>query len=120
MRKPKTITFSLTMWGVLALLLLATALLLIQVNAEPLSSGVVEVKIDNFSFAPGTLTIPAGTSVTWTNRDDTPHVVISEDSAFKSKVLESDDKFTYTFRKPGTFSYSCSIHPRMTGKVVVQ
>ncbi len=79
-----------------------------------------EVKIDNFSFGPGTLTVPVGTTVTWTNRDDIPHTVVSTDSVFKSKVLDTDEKFSYTFGKAGTFPYFCSIHPKMTGKVIVQ
>jgi plastocyanin len=79
-----------------------------------------EVKIDNFSFGPGTLTIPVGTTATWTNRDDIPHTVVSTDGVFKSKVLDTDEKFTYTFSKTGTFPYFCSIHPKMTGKVIVQ
>jgi plastocyanin len=64
--------------------------------------------------------VAVGTTVTWTNRDDTPHTVVSTDSMFKSKVLDTDEKFAYTFAKPGTFPYFCSIHPKMTGKVVVQ
>jgi len=80
----------------------------------------VAVKIDNFSFSPATVTVPAGTTVRWTNHDDIPHTVVSEDKTFKSKVLDTDEQFTYTFTKPGTYSYFCSIHPRMTGKVVVQ
>jgi plastocyanin len=79
-----------------------------------------EVKIDNFSFGPAALTVAAGTTVTWTNRDDIPHTVVSEDSVFKSKVLDTDEKFSYTFTKPGTYGYFCSVHPKMTGKVVVQ
>jgi len=78
------------------------------------------VKIDNFSFSPATITVPAGTTVRWTNRDDIPHTVVSEDKTFKSKVLDTDEQFTYTFTKPGTYSYFCSIHPKMTAKVVVQ
>src|SRR6266404_4399900 len=80
----------------------------------------VEVKIDNFSFGPATLTVAAGTTVTWTNRDDIPHTVVSDDKVFKSKVLDTDEKFSFTFTKPGTYGYFCSIHPKMTGKVVVQ
>src|SRR5208283_5098648 len=80
----------------------------------------VAVKIDNFSFSPATVTVPVGTTVRWTNRDDIPHTVVSEDKTFKSKVLDTDEQFTYTFTKPGTYSYFCSIHPKMTGKVVVQ
>jgi len=79
-----------------------------------------EVKIDNFSFGPAALTVPVGTAVTWTNRDDIPHTVVSTDGIFKSKVLDTDEKFTYTFSKAGTYPYFCSIHPKMTGKVIVQ
>ena len=80
----------------------------------------VEVKIDNFSFTPTTLTVKAGTQITWTNGDDIPHTVVSDDQSFKSKVLDTDEKFTFTASKPGTYSYFCSIHPKMTGKVVVE
>jgi plastocyanin len=79
-----------------------------------------EVKIDNFSFGPATVTVAAGTTVTWTNRDDIPHTVVSDDKVFKSKVMDTDEKFSFTFAKPGTYSYFCSVHPKMTGKVVVQ
>lgn len=82
----------------------------------------MEVKIDNFSFGPVTLTVPVGTTVTWTNRDDIPHTVVSTDDqkTFKSKVLDTDEKFSFTFGKAGTYPYFCSIHPKMTGKVIVQ
>ena len=79
-----------------------------------------EVKIDNFSFGPGELAVSVGSTVTWTNRDDIPHTVVSTDGVFKSKVMDTDEKFSFTFTKPGTFPYFCSIHPKMTGKVVVQ
>jgi plastocyanin len=80
----------------------------------------VEVKIDNFVFAPNTVTVPVGTTLHWTNRDDIPHNVVSEDKSFKSKVMDTDESFSYTFTKPGTYTYFCSIHPKMAGKVVVQ
>jgi plastocyanin len=80
----------------------------------------VEVKIDNFSFGPAELTVSAGTTVTWTNRDDIPHTVVSTDKVFKSKVLDTDEKFSFTFTQVGSFPYFCSIHPKMTGKVVVK
>ena len=83
-------------------------------------ASAAEVKIDNFSFGPTTITVPAGTTVTWTNRDDIPHTVVSDDKVFKSKVLDTDEKFSYTFAKPGTYGYFCSIHPKMTGKVMVR
>jgi plastocyanin len=81
-----------------------------------------EVKIDNFSFGPATLTVAVGATVTWINRDDIPHTVVSTDDskAFKSKVLDTDENFSFTFSKAGTFPYFCSIHPKMTGKVIVQ
>ena len=81
----------------------------------------VEVKIDNFTFSPKTLTVAPGTTVKWTNRDDIPHTVVSDDKAtFKSKLLDTDDSFSFTFSKPGTYDYFCSLHPHMTAKVVVQ
>jgi plastocyanin len=79
-----------------------------------------EVKIDNFSFGPAALTVPMGTTVSWTNRDDIPHTVVSTDAVFKSKALDTDEKFSFTFSKAGSYPYFCSIHPKMTGKVIVQ
>jgi len=87
-------------------------------QAKPASTA--EVKIDNFSFGPVAITVPIGTTVTWTNRDDIPHTVVSTEKVFKSKVLDTDEKFSYTFAKPGEYPYFCSIHPKMTGKVIVQ
>ena len=82
----------------------------------------IEVKIDNFSFGPPNLSAAVGTTVTWTNRDDIPHTVVSTDDTktFKSKVLDTDEKFSFSFTKAGTYPYFCSIHPKMTGKVIVQ
>ena len=79
-----------------------------------------EIRVDNFTFAPETLTVPVNTAVTWTNKDDIPHVIASTDGLFKSKGLDTDDHFSYTFAKPGTYKYFCSIHPKMTGKIIVQ
>ena len=89
------------------------------VRADDKPATKAEVKIDNFSFGPD-LTIAAGTTVTWTNNDDVPHVVASDTNVFKSKALDTDDRFSYTFTKPGTYSYYCTVHPRMIAKVVVQ
>jgi plastocyanin len=89
-------------------------------DAEQATPATTGVKIDNFSFGPGALTVPVGTTVTWSNRDDIPHTVVSTEGVFKSKVLDTDDKFSFTFTKAGTYPYFCSIHPKMTGKVVVQ
>jgi plastocyanin len=90
-------------------------------STDDKSASTSTVKIDNFSFGPATITIPAGTTVTWTNNDDVPHVVSSDDNKmFKSKALDTDDHFSFTFTKPGTYNYYCAIHPKMTAKIVVQ
>ena len=91
----------------------------VSVHAQQ-AAATPAVTIDNFSFGPPTLNVTAGTTVTWTNRDDIPHTVVNTEGAFKSKAVDTDEKFSYTFAKPGTYSYFCSIHPKMTGKVVVQ
>jgi plastocyanin len=80
----------------------------------------VVVKIDNFSYMPHDLTVGAGTTIIWVNNDDIPHTVVSTTDLFKSKALDTDDKFSFTFDKPGTYEYFCSIHPKMTAKVIVQ
>ncbi len=84
------------------------------------SASAAEVKIDNFTFQAPTITVSEGTQVTWINRDDIPHVVTSDDKLFKSKALDTDEKFSYTFATPGTYHYFCSIHPKMTGEVIVK
>ena len=80
------------------------------------------VNIDNFTFAPGELTVAPGTEVTWTNRDDIPHTVTdaAEQKAFKSAPLDTGNTFSYVFAKTGTYHYFCSLHPRMQGTVVVK
>ena len=90
------------------------------VSAQENQAATAAVKIDNFSFGPATLTVAVGTTVTWVNHDDIPHNVVSTDGLFKSKVMDTDEKFSFTFTKSGTFPYFCGIHPKMTGKIVVQ
>jgi plastocyanin len=80
----------------------------------------VSVKIDNFTFTPARLVVKAGTTVTWENVDDIPHTVAATDRSFKSKALDTNDKFTFTFTTPGTFEYFCSLHPHMKATVVVE
>ncbi|HVI07270.1 MAG TPA: cupredoxin family copper-binding protein [Candidatus Binatia bacterium] len=80
----------------------------------------VEIKIDNFSFAPTDLVVKSGTRITWTNRDDIPHTVVEDDKLFKSKVLDTGEQFTFSPTKPGIYKYYCSIHPKMTAKIVVE
>jgi plastocyanin len=109
--------------GLLATVMVATLLLSAgspRSSANAAEPASAEVKVDNFSFGPATLTVAVGTTVTWTNRDDIPHTVVSTDKVFKSKVLDTDEKFSFTFSKAGTYPYFCSIHPKMTGSVVVQ
>jgi len=103
----------------IAMVLLAAASSSVAANAQP-SAATAGVKIDNFVFGPQTITVPVGTTVTWTNADDIPHTSVSTEGVFKSKVLDTDEKFSYTFTKAGTYPYYCTIHPKMTGKVVVQ
>jgi plastocyanin len=78
------------------------------------------IRIDNFNFTPPTLVVAPGTTVTWTNADDSPHTVREKDGKFKSAALDTDDTFSQTFTAPGEYEYFCSIHPRMVGKVVVK
>lgn len=80
----------------------------------------VEVGIKNFQFVPATLNIPAGTTVTWTNRDDDAHTVKSADRLFASKALDPGQAFSYTFATPGTYKYYCAIHTHMTATVIVK
>jgi plastocyanin len=79
-----------------------------------------EVKIDNFTFTPPELTVPVGTTVKFVNHDDIPHSVVDKNKAFRSKALDTDDSFTFTFASAGTFDYFCGLHPHMTGKIIVK
>jgi plastocyanin len=88
-------------------------------EAETTTSGDHEVVLDNFSFSPATASVPAGTTVRWTNHDDVPHTVVSTEQKFKSPVLDTDEQFSHRFEAPGAYSYFCSIHPKMTGRIVV-
>jgi plastocyanin len=102
----------------------AAALLLALVPAllAPVSSARaadIEVKIDNFTFTPQKLTVKAGTTVTWTNDDDIPHTVVST-GHFRSKALDTEDKFSFTFTTPGSYEYFCGLHPHMTGTITVE
>jgi amicyanin len=89
--------------------------IMLPARAEDMS-----VKIDNFTFNPPRVTIKPGTTVTWVNDDDIPHTVVSATKQFKSKTLDSEDKFSFTFTTPGSYDYFCSLHPHMTGTIVVE
>ena len=81
---------------------------------------VVPVTIDNFVFSPERVIVKVGATVTWTNHDDIPHTVAAKDRAFKSKVMDTDESFSFTFSTPGEYPYFCSLHPHMTGTIVVE
>ena len=87
--------------------------------AVPASADEVAIKIGNFTFGPQELKVKAGTTVTWTNEDDIPHTVVSPNN-FRSKTLDTDGVYSFTFTTPGTYKYFCSLHPHMTGTIVVE
>src|SRR4051812_32271608 len=88
-------------------------------TAAPIMTAV-EVRIDNFTFSPPTLAVMAGTTVTWINEDDIPHAIAAKDRSFRSKTLDTDGRFSFTFTTPGEYDYFCTLHPHMVGKVVVK
>jgi len=101
--------------------LVASALMMLTVSEMTRAAPVAAaVSIENFTFKAPVVTVKAGTTVTWTNGDDIPHTVVSKTGLFKSKVLDSGDKFAFTFAKPGNFGYFCSLHPHMTGTIIVK
>jgi plastocyanin len=114
---------NLILSGLVLMLPLALAMVVVlhptRAKSEDKASPL-EVRVDNFTFGPDTLTVPVNSTVTWVNKDDLPHVIASADGVFKSKALDTDDKYSYTFTKAGTYAYFCSIHPKMVGKIVVQ
>ena len=87
--------------------------------ADENSQARIEVKVDNFTFNPEAITVPVNSMVSWVNKDDIPHVVAGTDGSFKSKALDTDQKYSYTFTKAGTYPYYCPIHPKMVGKIIV-
>jgi plastocyanin len=98
----------------------------IAITDEPLeaettsaSASAHEIVMDNFSFSPAAASVPVGTTITWTNRDDIPHNVVSTEQTFKSRVIDTGEAFSHRFETPGTYRYFCSLHPRMTGQVTV-
>jgi plastocyanin len=112
----KTLTFQ-------AAALAASAMIMLTVSAITRAApapAAAAVQIDNFTFKAPVTTVKPGTTVTWTNADDIPHTVVSKDGAFKSKVLDTGDHFSFTFAKPGQFGYYCSLHPHMTGTIIVK
>ena len=121
-------------WSVVALIAIASVMILVgtasQAQHENGSGTLVrtaagtdaasQVMIDNFVYSPVPLTVKVGTTVTWINHDDIPHTVDSTQGKFKSAALDTDDKFEFRFNEAGEYPFYCRIHPKMTGKIVVQ
>ena len=114
-RSFKTLSFQASLLGACALTMSVVANV---ARAAPPPAATVQIA--NFTFKAPVTTVKVGTAVTWTNADDIPHTVASNTGAFKSKVLDSGDRFTFTFAKPGQYGYFCSLHPHMTGTIVVK
>jgi 3',5'-cyclic-AMP phosphodiesterase len=91
----------------------------LPLEAATANADARDVVVDNFSFAPATASVPVGSTITWTNRDDVPHNIVSTEQKFKSPVLDTDEQFSHRFDAPGSYKYFCSIHPKMTGRIVV-
>ncbi len=106
--------------GVLVAMSLAAVLVLAPARAGGEDTKKPEVRVDNFTFNPQTLTVPVNSTVTWMNKDDIPHVIASNDGLFKSKALDTDQSYSFTFTKAGVYEYFCSLHPKMLGRIVVR
>jgi plastocyanin len=128
---------SINIWTLLALVAIVSLMTLtgasasstsehgaVAATSQPASAestgSVTEVKIDNFAFTPGVITVKAGTQVTWINHDDIPHTVDSTQNKFKSAALDTEDKFQFRFTEAGEYPFYCRMHPKMTGKIIVQ
>jgi len=88
--------------------------------AAPAQAEDITVTIDNFAFTPQNVTVKPGTKVTWINHDDIPHSIASGTQGLRSKALDTDQSFSFTFTTPGAFKYFCGLHPHMTGSIVVE
>ncbi len=112
-----TITRKVCVAAAFAAALLAAAAGFPAVSAQAADTNI---NIDQFAFTPQRVTVKAGATVVWSNDDDVPHTVASSTKAFKSKALDTSDKFSFTFTTPGVYEYFCSLHPHMTGTIVVE
>ena len=106
---------------------LVVALLLGPVIGALLAFGAVAaqdatnvITIDNFTFSPKELTVAVGTTVKWVNHDDIPHTVVEKKTTFRSKALDTDDSYSFTFTSAGAFDYFCGLHPHMVGQIIVK
>jgi plastocyanin len=115
-----TARFAVSRALVVAILLGPVVGAMTAVGAVAAQDATNVITIDNFTFTPPELTVAVGTTVKWVNHDDIPHLVVNKDKAFRSKALDTDDSFSYTFASAGTFDYFCALHPQMVGKVIVK
>ena len=105
-----------------AILAFAVAVLALSPDsfAAPPTESLVRIEITMSAFAPNEIAVPRGTRIVWTNRDEMPHTVTSDDRSFVSKGMDTDDTFTHTFIQEGDFAYRCVVHPFMVGVVHVR
>lgn len=103
-----------------AVLAAAVAALCLGLALRPAAAEEVTVSIDNFTFSPAEVTVAPGTTVTWVNNDDIPHTVVDKKQAFRSKAFDTEGRFSFTFMTAGDYTYFCSLHPHMVGKVIVR
>jgi len=108
-----------TTFAVLLAILAGGVAVMSHASAEQNKMTPSEVSVDNFTFGPASITVAANSTVTWVNHDDVPHVIASTDGLFRSRALDTDDKYSFTFAKPGTYPYFCAVHPKMVGKIIV-
>ena len=99
--------------------LAVAAAILLHLGTAPAQAEELKVTIDNFTFKPDAVTVPVGTRIVWVNDDDIPHSIVETTGKFHSPALDTEDKFSFTFDKAGSYEYFCGLHPHMKGKVVV-
>jgi plastocyanin len=105
---------------VVAMLLGPTLAAMLALGAAAAQDATNVITIDNFTFSPKELKVAVGTTVKWVNHDDIPHTVVEKKTTFRSKALDTDDSYSYTFTSAGTFDYFCGLHPHMVGQVIVK
>jgi len=106
--------------AVSAMTIVGDRALLAEDAIHPVAAEPLTIKIDNFTFTPPEVTVSAGTSITWVNNDDIPHTVAATNKEFKSKPLDTEEKFSFVFGAPGSYDYFCSLHPHMKARVIVK
>jgi plastocyanin len=99
---------------------LAAMVWLVAASISSSAATPAAITMKNFMFSPVPLTVSAGTTVTWTNLDDEPHTAVSDTGVFRSGAMDTNESFSFKFDKPGTYHFTCSIHPRMVGTIIVK